>query len=1384
VEILEDRIHPSVAPAITLQGPTLADVVKTSPLSILFSAAEQNQNVKATLTFSLVGAPVGANISSQQNPSLTGPSATGTLTWTPTEDQGPASYTFTVMVTDSRSTPFSASQMITVNTLADGLVGNDLWIVGTSTNQGTTTNPGNDSASVSATNSASTVSVTINGATAAFTVPTGGQILTKLFGGDDSFTLNEGTGTQPVGPALSVDGGTGNNTLTVNGTAGADSLTVTGTTVGLTGAGTLTYTNVQTLTVNGLGGNDTFAMTGISPFTATTLDGGPDTDSFSGTFAADFSGSLTLSNMEFATLSVPGTVTAGSTITGTSFTNVALGTLAGTLLASGGSITGATINTIASTGLLDATETAMGSAGVLANSTIGSVAGTVLAGSIIKTHIGSVAPGGKVTAAGQGTTDDVSIGDLGGSFTAPEDSNAGSGVMTDTSIDSITSTGLVSTGSISGMSVGTTDSGSSITAAGQGTTDGVSIGDLGGSFTAPEDSSASSGVTGVMTDTSIDSITCTGLVSTGSISGMSVGTTDSGSSITAAGQGTTDDVSIGTLGGSFTAPEDSSAGSGVMTDTSIDSITSTGLVSTGSISGMSVGTTDSGSSITAAGQGTTDGVSIGDLGGSFTAPEDSNAGSGVMTDTSIDSITCTGLVSTGSISGMSVGTTDSGSSITAAGQGTTDGVSIGDLGGSFTAPEDSSAGSGVMTDTSIDSITSTGLASTGSISGMSVGTTDSGSSITAAGLGTITNLTIIKQAGTLTAQKDSTPGSGTLTNVNIGTLASTGIVNAFTTSNLAITTASGTVKITNASSFTVNTLLGTANLTSGHFVLVTVQHFSASVNFIEPTVTRTVSLTPHVPGGGIPDCSLYYDGSVSGNPQVVVEINAVSPGSFDLGVATSAATSGGTGFDLAGLYALGGNPTGIHNVVVGGSLLLGAVSSGAASFLGLPNTTGGVQLPQDIVAIAVAGTLPAASIVAKSVPAIAANSFAGVAADVAGAAAALVPLAPGTTLSQAKDTFQVFLSAAGDVAQFLVTGAPSSFDPRMMLFADIGNPNAPVTAMDTLVPSGTSTSVSSVAFTGQGASLTSALPITSSISVLPGGSLGNLILSSPLGITANVTADRIIGNIDAPIGRISGVIETTVGDFGRAFTDATGKITGVTYVHAGGGGLSGKILAKGNLISQINLVSGINVPGGLDGVVATDGDIGVIQTAGGIATLNPDGTLIRFGGIVSTTGDTGQIIALGNDFGDISISGGMTGRMAVKGNQGEFGLPSFRYGVLGNVLIKGAISTTGAVVSSGLVGDNGTNDLAPDTHGTHLSILGADKGIIASGEDINFGLTGSLNSSGVFESAVGSNLNAINWIFTNMGVLLDVLDPTQLNLILQDLGALKVSGGGLTGTTP
>jgi hypothetical protein len=1222
-------------PVLSVPGTTFS-IVKTAALSIPLSATDANSG--GTLTFALQGAPDGAVVSSTQVTTASGSAATGLLTWTPTEDQGPASYSFTVAVTYNGIPTATTAQQITVNTLAVGFVGNDLWIVGTSTNQGTSTNPGNDVAAVSATGDPSTVNVSLNGASGSYTIPAGGQIVTKLFGGDDTFTINE-----PVGQALNYDGGSGNNTLTVNGTAVADSFTITGSSVSLAGAGTVTYANVQKLFVDGLGGGDTFLMTGISA--ATMLDGGG-TGSFTGLFPADFNGTLTLTNMLAATLTIPETLTAGSSITGTNFSNVTLGTLAGTLLAGGGSINGAMIGTVAKTGLLKVTETSGGSAGMLNDATIGIVAGTVLAGAINHPHIGTILSGGLVMAAGQGTTDDVSIGTVGGSFIAPEDSNAGSGVMTDTSIDSMTSTGVVSTGSISGMTVGTADS---------------------------------------------------------------------GSSIIAGGQGTTDDVSIGTLDGSFISPEDSNAGSGVMSNTTIDSIGSTGVVSTGSISGMTVGTADSGSSITAGGQGTTDDVSIGTLGGSFISPEDSNAGSGTMTNTSIDSLTSTGVVSTGSISGMTVGTADS------------------------------------------------------------------GSSITAAGAGTITGLTIGTLAGTVTAKPDSTPGSGTLSNATIDTLTPTGVINAFTTSSLTMKTVSGTLSVSGLSTFAVDTLTGTANLTAGHFSQVMAKHVSATVNFIEPTVTRTVTMTPHVPGGATEDYSLVYDGTVPGNPRVVIAINAASPGNFDVGVATSVPSSG---IDLAGIYSLGGSPTGIHNLVLDGNLLVGAISKAASNYLGLPTgTTGGVQLPLDSVAVALAGTLPMGSIVAKSVLAVAASSFGGVPADSATASAALAALAAGTGLAQANDTFQVYVTAAAHVAQFLVTVPGGSFDSRVMLFADIGNPGAPVLVSETLGLVGSSTNVLTVTFTGQGASLSTAQPILTSITALPGGSIGNLTLSAPSGITANVTADRILGNIMAPAGGLSGTIETTVGDLGSALTNASGQITGVTSVTISGGGLTGKLLVKGNLVSQVNLISVVNTHSGLDGVIAVDGDIGVPQAVGGVAQINPDGSLIRFGGISITSGANGQIVARGNVFGDIYISGTVNGRLAVNGNPGEYGLPAFRYGFLGNLTIRGSLGATGAIVTTGLLGDDGTDNIFQDALGTHLSYSGADAGILAAGEDINLGTVKSINMSGFFENATGTNLAAINAIFTNGGMVLDVLDPTQLNLILQDLLALKVGGGMLTGTT-
>jgi hypothetical protein len=86
--------------------------------------------------------------------------------------------------------------------------------------------------------------------------------------------------------------------------------------------------------------------------------------------------------------------------------------------------------------------------------------------------------------------------------------------------------------------------------------------------------------------------------------------------------------------------------------------------------------------------------------------------------------------------------------------------------------------------------------------------------------------------------------------------------------------------------------------------------------------------------------------------------------------------------------------------------------------------------------------------------------------------------------------------------------------------------------------------------------------------------------------------------------------------------------------------------------------------------------------------------------------------------------------------------------------------------------------------GTQLTITGTDKGILAAGQGINFGKTGVLNTAGIFNPATGTNLAAIDAIFTNNNVELDVTDPAQLGLIIQDLLALTVQNGQLTGTTP
>jgi hypothetical protein len=680
-----------------------------------------------------------------------------------------------------------------------------------------------------------------------------------------------------------------------------------------------------------------------------------------------------------------------------------------------------------------------------------------------------------------------------------------------------------------------------------------------------------------------------------------------------------------------------------------------------------------------------------------------------------------------------------------------------------------------------------GSISAGSISGMSVGT--NAGSITSAGQGTITGINIDLNTGSVTASADDQAGSGALTSAAIGTL--TGLVTAASASNLTVNFINGgAIHITNDLTTLAVVTLGSADLSAGRFKVVTAMQVTVPVvNLKEPTVTRTLQLTSHG-GGALPaSYGFAYDGTGTGDPQVTIQLNAGSGTnvSYDLGVLTDTVGKPGSGFDLAGLYAVG--PADIRNLVVGGDLVPSLANPG---FFGLPATTaGGVQLPLDSVAVAVAGNVPSGSIVVQSAPAIAFGFANGISAANAKTTDATGLFAPGMATVQANDTFQVFVGDGVPVALFLVTNTNgSNFDGKNVLFTDEGADFRPVTAQ-LLVTSGSPSTIQRIDLRGEGASFQTQQLVNQAINVVS-GSLGDVTLSAPGGSPANITAPRIVGNIDITNGGISGTIQTTAGDLGQAIIDpATGKITGVTFIRTGGGGLT----STGKIISAANLVSLIALQSNLDGVIAAQGDIGVIQLdATGNAPQAP-AALTRFGGItVSTGGVNGQIVALGNVFGDISVTGGLGGRIAVKGKE-EYGLSRgqnfSRTGILGNVTIGGGISTTGAIFSAALLGDDGSDNIKNDTKGTQLNISGTDKGIIAAEEDINFGSTGSLNQAGIFENVgstsaakyrLGVNKAQIDAVFSDQNVALTI--PDGLSLILADLLALTVdANGNLTGAT-
>jgi hypothetical protein len=214
-----------------------------------------------------------------------------------------------------------------------------------------------------------------------------------------------------------------------------------------------------------------------------------------------------------------------------------------------------------------------------------------------------------------------------------------------------------------------------------------------------------------------------------------------------------------------------------------------------------------------------------------------------------------------------------------------------------------------------------------------------------------------------------------------------------------------------------------------------------------------------------------------------------------------------------------------------------------------------------------------------------------------------------------------------------------------------------------------------------------------------------------------------------------------------------------------GGDLMGQVVVTGNL-------GQLGVNGMWAGTVAVGGDVGQ-------GTVNGNGSLKRSGGIVTAGLFSGQLVVLGNIYGDLTFMSDVTGRIAVKGHA-VMGLDSTRFGILGNIQIAGSISSSGAIFSDGLIGDA--------AGGTVIQANGV-AGTLAAKENIALGNIGSMTGT-MFPNASGVNGAAIDALFTdNQGNSLTI-DTTaaglnNLALILDDLASLQVDGtGNLKGKRP
>ncbi|HEX8912049.1 MAG TPA: hypothetical protein VF796_06785, partial [Humisphaera sp.] len=352
-------------------------------------------------------------------------------------------------------------------------------------------------------------------------------------------------------------------------------------------------------------------------------------------------------------------------------------------------------------------------------------------------------------------------------------------------------------------------------------------------------------------------------------------------------------------------------------------------------------------------------------------------------------------------------------------------------------------------------------------------------------------------------------------------------------------------------------------------------------------------------------------------------------------------------------------------------------------------------------------------------------------------------------------------------------------------FADQAADGRTVTVLATVAGGGTQPGYAALLdFRGDGGSVDTARDVRNIVGT---GPLGDLYLRAKTGVD-NVTAPSVSGNVDLFGGAIRRTFQTTgvrtdpetgaasavPADLGRVLLNSSKQATGVTTFKAG-------LAATGQLVSRGNLFSQVTIAGPLLGTIAAGGDVGVVRTnAAGSAVLDSTGRLYRYGGIAvaSTTGvSTGQVLALGNILGDVTIAGTFAGRIAAKGAAVK-GLAATRTGILGNVKL-GTVAAAGAVISGGVVGDA--------TGGATLLSAASLLGFVAAKGTVRTSGT-ALPAARVVKSAAGADAAAIDAVWTDVGAPLGLdlspLDLAGLALVRADAQALALTLGTLAGTTP